>query len=294
MKSFAIFVVVAALAVPAAADSLLFSTGNVTNAMAVATRPSSAGKFEIEAGDDFLLTSQTQINSATFIGLLTGGATVADINDIVVEIYRVFPDDSNVARTSGPPTFSTSQVPTRVNSPSDVAFASRDSAAAELSFNTAILTASFAALNSITPGGIHPAPNQATGGNGATSGTEVQITTTLSTPFSLPAGHYFFVPQVGVSTANGNFLWLSGTRPIVAPGTPFMPDLQAWTRDDALDPDWLRVGTDIVGGTAAPTFNLSFSLTGTVVPEPGSLVLITLGIAAVALGRRGGSSSKRA
>ena len=51
----------------------------------------------------------------------------APSEDVVVEIYRVFPNDSDVGRTSGSPTFSTSQVPTRVNSPSDVAFDSRDS-----------------------------------------------------------------------------------------------------------------------------------------------------------------------
>ena len=39
---------------PAAADPFLFSTGNVNGLMAAATRPSSAGKFEIEAGDDLL------------------------------------------------------------------------------------------------------------------------------------------------------------------------------------------------------------------------------------------------
>src|SRR4029077_3378803 len=54
--------------------------------------------------------------------------------------------------------------------------------------------------------------------------------------------HYFFVPQVELD--NGDFVWLSSVRPIVAPGTPFAPDLQAWTRDEFLDPDWLRIGTD--------------------------------------------------
>ena len=32
-----------------------------------------------------------------------------------------------------------------------------------------------------------------------------------------------------------------------------------WIRNSNLDPDWLRVGTDIVGGT---TFNGTFSLIG--------------------------------
>jgi len=42
----------------------------------------------------------------TFTGLLTGGTTPANIGEVRVEIYRVFPADSDVGRTSGPPTFS--------------------------------------------------------------------------------------------------------------------------------------------------------------------------------------------
>ena len=48
------------------------------------------------------------------------------IDQVIVEIYRVFPNDFDVGRTSGAPVFSTAQVPTRVNSPSDVALDSRD------------------------------------------------------------------------------------------------------------------------------------------------------------------------
>jgi hypothetical protein len=57
----------------------------------------------------------------------------------------------------------------------------------------------------------------------------------------------------------------------VPPGTAFPPgftDLQTWIRDEALQPDWLRVGTDIVGGTTPPTFNAAFSLSGVAVPGP--------------------------
>jgi len=61
----------------------------------------------------------------------------------------------------------------------------------------------------------------------------------------------------------------------------FTPDLQAWTRDANLDPDWLRIGTDIVGGNPAPTFNAAFSLTG-IAPDSGSAALL-LGIALVAM-----------
>ena len=114
-----------ALTGPARAGDFFFSTGNPDGKMATASRPSSAGKIEIEAADDFVLTSPTTLNSATFTGLLPTGASLSNIVDVGVEIYRVFPNDSDVGRTSGPPTFSTSQVPTRVNSPSDVEFADR-------------------------------------------------------------------------------------------------------------------------------------------------------------------------
>jgi hypothetical protein len=261
---------------PAAADAFFFSTGNPDGKIATATRPESTGstaKFEIETGDDFGLTSRTLINGATFTGLLTGGSTIANIGQVVVEIYQVFPNDSNVARTSGPPTFSTNQVPTRVNSPSDVALVSRDSAAGSLTFTTTPTPGSFTASNSVQPGGIHPMPNQTTGGNGSVTGLEVQFSVNFKTPFDLAAGHYFFVPQVEVTTAAGDFLWLSAPRPIVPPGTPFpagITDLQSWTRDQMLDPDWLRVGSDIVGPDPAtgPTFNAAFSLDGVSVPAP--------------------------
>jgi hypothetical protein len=62
-----------ALLLPANADPFFFSTGNVTNLMASASRPESAGKFEIESADDFVTTAgQTSLTSATFTGLLTG------------------------------------------------------------------------------------------------------------------------------------------------------------------------------------------------------------------------------
>ena len=178
---------------PAVADPFLFNTGNVNGLMAAATRPSSAGKFEIEAGDDFILSSQTKLNSATFTGLIPTGASVSSVT---VEIYRVFPANSDVGRTSGPPLFSTPQVPTRVNSPSDVAFISKSSGPSELSFSTSILSANFSALNSVQASGIHPKPGQTTGGDGSVSGQEVQFTVNFSSPFNLPADHYFFVPQV--------------------------------------------------------------------------------------------------
>jgi len=273
------------LTAPVTATPFFFSTGDPDGKMATASRPESAGKFEIESADDFVLTGPTSITSAKFTGLLTGGATPANIGEVRVEIYRVFPADSNVGRTSGPPTFSTSQVPTRVNSPSDVALVDRDTAPSpgNLTFSATVLANSFAALNSVLPGGIHPIPNQTTGGNGPVIGQEVEFDVTFTTPFSLPPDHYFFVPQVEITTPSGEFLWLSAPRPIVPPGTPFpagFTDLQEWTRDMNLDPDWLRVGGDIVGPTPAtgPTFNATFSLTGNSIPEPATWLLLGLGM----------------
>jgi hypothetical protein len=273
---------VSLIVMPATAAPFLFSTGNPDGRIATASRPDTDGSFEIESADDFVLTGSTIINSATFTGLVPTGSSV---KNVVVEIYRVFPNDSNVGRTSGAPVFSTPQVPTRVNSPSDVAFDSRDSTGSTLSFSTSVLAGSFTANNSVKPGGIHPKPNQTTGGNGAVTGEEVEFDVNFTSPFSLAADHYFFVPQVELD--NGDFFWLSAPKPIVAPGTPFLTDLQSWTRDSFLDPDWLRIGTDIVGGATPPAFNAAFSLSGTTdVPEPASMMLLGTAFAGVAMLRR--------
>ena len=130
------------------------------------------------------------------------------------------------------------------------------------------------------PGGIHPIPGQTTGGDAAITGEEVTFSVSFTIRFALPANHYFFVPQVQVTTAEGEFLWLSAPKPITGGTGPFAPDLQSWTRDEALDPDWLRVGTDIVGAGA---FNASFSLSGSAVPEPSTWANMLIGFAGLGL-----------
>ena len=56
--------------IPANGASFTFSTGNPDGLMAAASRPMSAGKFEVETADDFVLTNPTSITSATFTGLI--------------------------------------------------------------------------------------------------------------------------------------------------------------------------------------------------------------------------------
>jgi hypothetical protein len=132
--------------------------------------------------------------------------------------------------------------------------------------------------------GINALPNQHTGGEGSVTGEEVQFTFTLIGGLNLPADHYFIVPQVQLS--NGNSFWLSAPRPITGGTGPFSGDLQAWIRNAALDPDWLRIGTDIVGGTTPPTFNMSFSLNGVATPEPSTFLLAATGLGLAIFFRR--------
>jgi hypothetical protein len=247
-------------------SAFFFSTGVPDGRIATIAEPANAhnSQVEYESADDFVLSSRTQLDFAGFTGLLTGGAGPRDVKNVVVEIYRVFPNDSNVNRTSGPPTFSTPHVPTRVNSPSDVEFRSLDSEHSQLYFRPRILRQSFTALASVSSANKISLKS---GGNGPVTGEEVEFDVSFkSRSLVLPAGYYFFVPQVGLSNkapAGAHFLWLSAPKPIVPPGTPFpagSTDLQSWMRDDPpLAPDWLRIGTDIIGGT---TFNATFELSG--------------------------------
>lgn len=258
------------LATPAFAESYFFSTGNPDFRLGALSRLAGPQGIETETADDFVLTEATAINQATIIGGIVGSQSPLNISNVEVEIYHVFPEDS-----ANPPS---GNVPTRVNSPSDVeiATATRDSSKGTLSSTAKLLNAYGNSLVSNTViNGISKVPNQHTGGEGSALVAEVEIDITFTPPITLPAGHYFFRPEVLVNT--GTFLYLSAPRPIAPPGTPFpsgSTDLQAWMRNSNLAPDWLRIGTDIVGGT---TYNMTFSLTGNTIPEAGSMAQIASG-----------------
>jgi hypothetical protein len=234
----------------ASAATFSFSTGAPDGKIATLSRPASQGKIQTETADDFVVTQSVVISQATFTGLLPLGAPLSSISNVEVEVYHVFPGDS-----ANPPS---GNVLTRTNSPADVEIdsATRDSANDSLTFSATIVNSSFSASNSVV-NGIHKHPGEKTNGEGAVTGEEVLITVNFNPPISLPADHYFFRPEV-LSTS-GDFLWLSAPKPIVAPGTPFLTDLQSWIRNDDLAPDWLRIGTDITG---QGPFNASFSLSG--------------------------------
>jgi len=239
------------------------NTGDPDGKVGALSVPPSLTQKETETADDFDLKQLTVISGASIIGVIPAGTPLSDITNVEVEIYHVFPVDSN-QKVSG-------NVPDRTNSPSDheIGTATRDASKGTLAFRVTPLDSSFTVgetvingINKLTPGGT-----TVTHGEGPETGEEVRIDITFTTPIILPADHYFFRPEVQVT--GGNFLFASAPRPIVAPGTFIASDKQAWIRNSALAPDWLRIGTDIIAGVP-PTFNMTFSLTGNQVLAPGT------------------------
>ena len=249
----------------------LFSTGNPDGKVATLSGTNAAG-VETETADDFILGQAAWVTNATFVGLLPTGTSLSNITGVDIELYHVFPLDSGPAD---------GRVLTRTNSPSDNAFQSFDSNS--LSFSAKVLNPTFTASNSVV-NGINAKPDQFTGGEGAVTGEEVEFDITFMTPFFVDAtDHDFFRPEVSLS--DGDFLWLSAPKPTGVSGTALQfpggptTDLQTWIRNEGLSPDWSRVGTDI---TAQGPFNASFSLSGSPVPEPSTLVLLGSGLVGMA------------
>ncbi len=244
-----------------AQEATLVNTGNADGKLGASSRRPSANKLETETADDFVLKETTVISGAKITGLVVPATPLQNVANVEVELYHVFPEDS-VDPPSG-------NVPSRANSPADVEIdsATRDASSKTLRFTTTLLNSNFTVLNTVV-NGINKKPLNTTHGEGPATGEEVEIAITFTTPVVLPAGHYFFRPEVLVN--GGDFLYLSAPRPIVAPGVPIAGDLQAWIRNSELSPDWLRIGTDIIGGETPTTFNMAFTLTGATLSGAGT------------------------
>src|SRR2546428_12315472 len=106
----ALFTAGAWLTTPAWADPFFFAAGNADGRLGALSRSESPGKLETETADDFILTETTVIKGATITGSIN--APLANISNVEVELYHVFPLDS-VDPPSG-------HVFTRANSPADV------------------------------------------------------------------------------------------------------------------------------------------------------------------------------
>jgi hypothetical protein len=208
-------------------SAFAFSTGNPDGLVATISEPANAHNAhrEFESADDFVLGTRTAIGQLSFTGLLTGGATPKNVSNVVVEVYRVFPKDSNLQRTP--------KVPTRVNSPSDVAFRSRDSASSGLSFQTQVLGASFTTLASVSSAGKIGVNS---GGDGRVTGEEVKFNISFGNhPLDLPPDHYFLVPQVGLSATAPAGAHLHRHRHPQGRCPADVPDLQRQLRAERTD-----------------------------------------------------------
>jgi hypothetical protein len=108
-------------------------------------------------------------------------------------------------------------VPSRVNSPADVEIgsATRDANLRTLTFTPSVLNGNFFVQNTV----VNRIQTK-TGGDGSITGEEVEITIQFTTPIILPAGDYFFRPEVLLAADSAfDFLYLSAPRPIVSGDT---------------------------------------------------------------------------
>src|SRR5438552_7162947 len=186
------------LATTAWADPFLFDSGDPDGLVGALSQPAGAGKFEPEAAADLILTETTSIAKATITGLIVpSGTPLASIGNVEVEVYHVFPTHSDVGRTSGPPKFSTAQVPTRVNSPADVEIddATRDGSLGTLAFTPSLVNPRFSVGNTVVTG-INELPDSTTLGDGPETVEVVQIAITF-TPPDPSAARSLFLPSRG-------------------------------------------------------------------------------------------------
>src|SRR5215510_2195119 len=81
-----------------------FSTGSPDGKLGALSRPAGSQGPETETADDFVLTQATVVSGATMHGLIPAGARASSVGRVEVEIYHIFPLDSDAARTPSVPT----------------------------------------------------------------------------------------------------------------------------------------------------------------------------------------------
>jgi len=258
-----------------AADTVLYNNDFPDGKIATA----SGSPKGAESADDFILGAAATITSGSFTGLIPKTANIVGVG---VEIYGACTPGSGFAGCTN-----LGKAVTRLNSPTSEALpgTERTTGTGTLSYAASLLNNGIGVVGSVVDGINAQTPNvpaTLTGGDGPASGKEVRINFDLSEGIALPSGHYFFVPSVELD--NGSFLQLSAYRTVGGEfgSTLITPDLQAWVRNDDIKNDWLRTGTDIIGGPTDPaTYNLAFRLVGTVVPEPTGVAMLIGGLIAV-------------
>jgi len=261
-----------------AADTVLYNNDFPDGKVATASGSPKAA----ESADDFILNTASTITSGSFTGLIPKTASILNVG---VEIYGACTPGSGFAGCTN-----LGKAVTRVNSPTSEGLpgTERTTGDGNLTYSASLLNNGIGVVGSVVDG-INPqtpnVPATLTGGDGPASGKEVRVNFNLTQGITLPAGHYFFVPSVELN--DGSFLQLSAYRTVGGEfgSTLITPDLQAWVRNDNIKNDWLRTGTDIIGGPTDPaTYNLAFRLvgtTGTVVPEPTGVAMLIAGLVAV-------------
>lgn len=228
-----------------------------------------------ETADDFTVTGDGfKVTDVSFLGLFTDES--ADIEDIDLAFYSVFPGASDLTRT--PATV-------RTNGPEDTEFVAFSLGEDTLSYTSKDL-GSFTIDQAILPSSGANTPGVGSGVvGGPVTGNLRQIDAKLKNPLTLPPDAVFLVSAVDPSA--GDFFRVAGSRPpeFPEPLPAGVVDRQAWFRTNApfpnaLEPDWVRV-SDVVNqqdGTAEPAFNAAFRVSGeeVSVPEPGTVSLLSL------------------
>jgi hypothetical protein len=205
--------------------------------------------------DDFILLNDSFVSGGTFTGLITPPIAFTDIVNVTIGIYSVSPTDAFGNPNPSPGGL----LATRASASGQITY-TRESSDVDTATRT-------------VPTATRPIPFF---GGGLT------IDFAFPDPILLPAGHYFFSPQVVVTNVvpgppePGSFYWLSAPWPVGDPATDYSASFRG--NGDIGPPFWIPLSYALQDGP----YNTSFSLRGEATPEPASAWLILASLAAIA------------